>query len=213
MSPDPLIGILKEHSDALRVFALMWDLGYVDGRAPDAGSRRKTLFKLLLKYELGLKIEDAPSYTVPWDFRVKLNGEDRFYKVKTTRKTVGILKVGWASRIDKKEIFSLSFTNPIIHITRPTYTDLHVYLYSPENLEKTKTGMGREFWWIPNLDQDYRGFGISREGVAVLQSNAIKEGNYIHVMTPHIDPLTVKEEYWKGLFAIVKSIILRATSP
>jgi len=58
---DPLVKLLKNKPEALKILGSAWDVLYIEGSSPDVGKRRENFFRLLLEKEFGLDVRNAPS--------------------------------------------------------------------------------------------------------------------------------------------------------
>lgn len=209
---DPLISLLKQKKDVLKLFGRMWDALYIEygeKASPDIGKRREILFRLLLENELGLKVEKAPSTERDWDIKVVFpGGKERYYSIKTTE-GINIIKVAWNGFPSLERARKHKFEYPILYITREREgNSISIYVFEPEDIERAKSMLGENnFWWIPSGGNP-RGFGITKNAVEELMDIAKMKGNYVSVdyNPAHFTDDRVRM-FWRKLYSLYKEIV------
>ncbi len=204
---DPLIKLLKKKPDTLELLGRVWELLYIEGRAPDVGKRRENFIKLLLKYEFKLDVKSAPDTERKWDFRVKINGLWHTYSLKTTERPTTI-KVAWDGFPSWERAESFSFEHPILYVTGDRESKrIDVFVFTSKLIERVRKEMGKNFWWMPTGGTNPRGFGIHTKAVRKLIEQAKLEGNHVGRHYKPIEELEkTVEEYWKGWYHLLKKL-------
>ena len=204
---DPLIRILKERYEVLELLGRVWELLYIEGRAPDVGKRRENFIKLLFKYELNLEIISAPDTERSWDFRIKLGNRWRTYSLKTSERPT-IIKVAWNGFPSWERVESFTYEYPILYIVGDRSSKvIEVFVFSRKLIKKLRRELDKDFWWVPRRGTKPRGFGISSRAVRELMNEAKREGNYVSKKYKlAFDLETISEEYWKGWYNLLRRL-------
>ena len=204
---DPLIKLFRQRIDTLELLGRVWELLYIEGNAPDVGKRRENFIKLLLRYEFGLEVESAPDTERSWDFKVKIGEQWYTYSLKTTERPTTV-KVAWNGFPSWERAESFSFDYPILYVTGDRSAKrIDVYVFTPSLIDRVRTSMGRNFWWMPKGGTNPRGFGISTKAVRRLMEEAEKEGNHVgKKYTPVRDLRQAVEGYWEGWYNLLKKL-------
>jgi hypothetical protein len=211
---DPLIRILKDKPDILKLLGRIWDLLYVESTSPDVGIRRENVIKEMLREELGLEIASASSTERDWDFSIKTEEGERKYSLKTadlkTTENISIIKVAWNGFPSIERAMSFQFRYPILYIVRDREKkEISAYVFEKEDLEELKEKWKKDMWWIPNSKTNPRGFGIKPRAVKYLIDKAKKRGNFISVnYTPIEINDNIKARYLQGWYNLLKSLAL-----
>ncbi|MEM4920570.1 MAG: hypothetical protein QXO38_06160 [Candidatus Nezhaarchaeales archaeon] len=210
---DPIIAILKERLDALRILGSAWDIFYVEGRALDVGKRRENFFKLLLAKEFGLEIRSAPSTERGWDISVVIGGSERRYSIKTAE-GVGTLKIAWNGFPSIERARMYRFEVPLLYIMRDrSENEVSVSVFELDDIKRLRDRLGDDFWWIPRGGTNPRGFGLTSMAVKELLKAAREKGNHVAVKYAPIDIEMVAAEYWEGWYRLVKELALKPYKP
>ncbi|MCE4619800.1 MAG: ThaI family type II restriction endonuclease [Desulfurococcales archaeon] len=204
---DPLIGLFQRRMDVLDLLGRVWELLYIEGYSPDIGKRRENFIKLLLKYEFGLEVISAPDTESYWDFKVRIKGRWYTYSLKTTERPV-IVKVAWDGFPSYERARSFEFSYPILYITANRKTKrIDLYVFTQSIIDKVRSSLGRDFWWIPRKGTNPRGFGISTRAIRILMEKADKIGNHVGKNYEPIENIELAvEEYWRGWYRLLKSL-------
>lgn len=207
MAVDPLIKLFRQRIDTLELLGRVWELLYIEGNAPDVGKRRENFIKLLLRYEFGLEVESAPDTERSWDFKVKIGEQWYTYSLKTTERPTTV-KVAWNGFPSWERAESFSFDYPILYVTGDRAAKrIDMYVFTPTLIDRVRTSMGRNFWWMPKGGTNPRGFGISTKAVRRLMEEAEKEGNHVgKKYTPVRDLRQAVEGYWEGWYHLLKKL-------
>ncbi len=209
MSIDPIIDLFKRRLDLLELLGRVWELLYIEGRAPDVGKRRENFIKLLLKYEFNLEVESAPDTERSWDFKVNIGGYWYAYSLKTTEKPT-IIKVAWDGfpSWERAELFTFKY--PILYVTADrSNRRIDIYVFTLQLIDRVRKDKGREFWWIPSSSTNPRGFGISANAVYKLMEEAEKEGNHVcKKYRPIRNFAEAVEKYWREWYDLLKKLAL-----
>ena len=210
MSKDPIIKLFEENPDTLELLGRVWELLYIESSTPDIGKRRENFLKLLLRYEFGFIVEDAPDTERFWDFRIKINQDWYHYNMKTAEKA-GTIKVAWDGFPSVERAESFSFKYPILYIVgNRSVKRIEVYVFSTELIYEVKNSMEQAklpFWWIPKNTTNPRGFGLSSEAVSKLIERSKKERNYVEKTYHFKNSLKkISEEYWRDWYYLLKKL-------
>ena len=203
---DPLISLLKERPELVKLMGRVWDILYVEGHSPDIGKRRENFFKLMLINELGLEVVSSPDTERAWDFKVFINNEWRAYSMKTTER-INTIKVAWDGFPTEERVERFVFEYPILYVSGNRRAhEVRVCVFTQSTLENVRRTLSSEFWWIPKENTNPRGFGISKKAVQKLIEEAEKEDNCIRVRYEPVDVERAKLEYLKGWYELLKRI-------
>jgi len=207
LTVDLLIRLFKQRPDTLELLGRVWELLYIEGRAPDVGKRRENFIKLLLKYEFGLEVESAPDTERSWDFRVRVGSQWRTYSLKTTER-LAIVKVAWNGFPSWERVESFSFEYPILYVTGDSSVKkIDIYVFTPMLISRVRDDMSRDFWWVPSSSTNPRGFGISTRAIRRLMMEAMREGNHVGKTYRPISGLEqAVEDYWRGWYHLLKKL-------
>ncbi|MEM1687735.1 MAG: hypothetical protein QW456_11315 [Ignisphaera sp.] len=206
---DPLIKLLKEKPDVLKILCSAWDILYVEGHGPDVGKRRENLLRLIFEKELGLKVRVSSSTERDWDISVIVGKEERMYSVKTSE-NLGIIKVAWDGYPSIERAREYKFTAPILYVIRDRSNNMiSVFVFELEDIKKLREGLGDNMWWIPGKNTNPRGFGLSNSAVKKLIDIAKNKDNYVSCTCKPVDLEKIVKDYWNGWYNLVKNLALK----
>ena len=209
---DYLIQLLKSRPEALELLGRLWEILYIEGSTPDIGKRREHIIRTLLEMEFGLKVIPAPPMERDWDFQVILDENRRqFYSLKTIE-TVTTLKVAWNGFPSLERARKFEFKYPILYVTANRKEKvISAYVFEIEDLESIKREIGDNIWWIPKSGTNPRGFGINTRSVKRLIETAKAKDNAITTKYTPINMESLKREYWKKWYNLLKNLALKHT--
>ncbi len=206
---DYVIQLLKSRPEILDLLGRLWEILYIEGSTPDIGKRREHVIRTLLETEFGLEVIPAPPMERDWDFQVILDeNKKRFYSLKTTE-NVTTLKVAWNGFPSLERAGKFEFKYPILYVTaNRKEKEISVYVFEVEDLESLKMEIGDDIWWIPRSGTNPRGFGINTQSVRRLMEMAKEKGNAITGRYTPINMESLKREYWKKWYHLLKELAL-----
>lgn len=206
---DPLIRLLQQKPEALKLLGRVWDILYIEGRGPEVGKRRENFIKEMLRREFGLQVTSAPPMERGWDFSIVIGGVVKKYSLKTAEGS-STMKVAWNGFPSIERARRFRFEHPIIYVDMNRRNgEISVYVFEVDDLEELKKKMGDGMWWIPKKETNPRGFGINTTAVKKLMEKAKEKGNFVSSKYDPIDISKIKEEYWKNLYNTLKELAMK----
>jgi hypothetical protein len=207
---DPLITLLKSKPEVLELLGRIWEMLYIEGSTPDIGMRRQNVIQEMLREELGLEVNPAPSMERDWDFSISIGGEERRYSLKTTEE-ITTLKVAWNGFPSIERARRFKFKHPILYVTGDRKErKISIYVFEVEDLEELKKTMGDNMWWIPRSGTNPRGFGIKVKAIEELIKKARERGNFVTIRYQPINVESIREKYWRSWYNILKKLALES---
>ena len=207
---DYIIQLLKSRPETLELLGRLWEILYIEGSTPDIGKRREHIIRTLLEMEFGLKVIPAPPMERDWDFQVILDENRRQSYSLNTTETITTLKVAWNGFPSLERARKFEFKYPILYVTaNRKEKEISVYVFEIEDLEFLKMEIGDDIWWIPRSGTNPRGFGINTQSVKRLMEMAKAKGNAITKKYTPINMESLKREYWKKWYNLLKDLALK----
>ncbi|MEM1679560.1 MAG: hypothetical protein QXY26_08435 [Ignisphaera sp.] len=206
---DPLIKLLKEKPDALKILCSAWNILYIEGHGPDVGKRRENLLRMIFEKELGLKVDVSSSTERGWDISVTVGKEKRMYSVKTSE-GLREVKVAWNGYPSIERAKEYKFTAPILYVIRDrSNNEISVFVFELEDIKKLREELGDNMWWIPKEGTNPRGFGLSKSAIEKLIDIAKNKDNYVSCTCQPVDLKKIAKDYWDGWYNLVKNLALK----
>lgn len=218
---DPIINLFENRKDLIILLGRVWQLLYFEGRSPDVGKRRENFIVTMLIYDFNLQVEQAPDTEKAWDFNILINGQKRYYSLKTAEASsrFPVIKVAWDGFPDKKSILKYNFKHDILYIQRiKKQNKIEMFVFDVHDLQALKQKSMQneekfnEIWWLPKSGTNPRGFGLQSNAVGELIEQAKKRGNYAYAKYPLITDEEfekLKEAYFKGWYNMLKELALK----
>jgi len=218
---DPIITLFENRKDLVILLGRVWQLLYFEGSSPDVGKRRENFIVTMLRYDFNLQVEQAPDTEKDWDFNILINGQKRYYSLKTAEASsrFPVIKVAWDGFPEKKRIINYNFKHNILYIQRiKRQNKIEIFVFDVHDLQQLKKESMKndekfyEIWWVPKSGTNPRGFGLQCNAVARLVKQAKQRGNYVYAKYPPISDEEfekLKEAYFRGWYNILKELALR----
>lgn len=218
---DPIINLFNNNKTAVILLGRVWELLYFEGTSPDVGKRRENFIVTMLKHEFNLPVEQAPSTEKSWDFNVLINGQKRYYSLKTAEASGGysIIKVAWDGFPSKERVLNYEFKHNILYVQRnKRLNKIEMFVFDVNDLQALKEKSMESYtefnniWWLPKSNTNPRGFGLQGKAVKQLIQQAKEKGNYTYGIYPPLKQSEIgelKEAYFKGWYRILKELALR----